>query len=167
LRYIKHRFTLLEMYGANGPCQVEGARGPVRINIRGRELGSLSRMGFHRSSQACQLRRLYQLFGLDPTTQEETIVIEKSEDKMMSGRDPDVGDGLRCPHSSWALYVIIHSIHALVMAIILTSGSQIQANASNPRPGRRASSGIPCPKFRATALPRDLSRFPFSGPSCL
>ena len=46
-------------------------------------------------SQACQLRRLYHLFGYDPTTWEEAVAVEKVDEEVSSGYfarfDPFVG----------------------------------------------------------------------------
>lgn len=54
----------------------------------GEGFGGISRLDVYKISQVCQLRRLYQLFGLDPATQDEAIVTRKSDTVQMgSGSD--------------------------------------------------------------------------------
>ena len=59
-------------------CRVAGVRRPVRIHVGGERFSGINRLDVYKISQACQLRRLYQLFGLDPTMWEETIAAGKS-----------------------------------------------------------------------------------------
>ena len=62
-------------------CRVEGVRSPVLIADRVRTSHS---RGFYFTdlplARVCQLRRLYQIFGYDPTTREEVVVVEKTEE---------------------------------------------------------------------------------------
>jgi len=46
--------------------------------MRGEGFSGISRLDVYKISQACQLRRLYQLFGLEPTTWDEAITAGKS-----------------------------------------------------------------------------------------
>jgi hypothetical protein len=69
-------------------CRVEGVRLPVRIAELARRLNVGE--GYFTDSplaQACQLRRLYQLFGCDHATWEEVVAIEKVDE----GVDAPVG----------------------------------------------------------------------------
>lgn len=68
-------------------CRVAGVRRPVRIHMRGEGFGGLSRLDVYKISQAYQLRRLYQLFGLDPTTWEEAIAAGKSDEPIGSSSE--------------------------------------------------------------------------------
>ena len=54
--------------GQNTSCQVAGVRLPVRIRVGGDGLSGVSRIDLRRICQAFQLRKSYQLFGLDLTT---------------------------------------------------------------------------------------------------
>jgi len=61
-------------------CRVAGVRRPVRIHMGGEGFGGISRLDVYKISQTSQLRRLYQLFWLDPTTWEEAIAAGKSDE---------------------------------------------------------------------------------------
>lgn len=58
-------------------CRVEGVRLPVRIAEGVRTLDLEEYPTDLPLTQACRLRRLYQLFGCDPTTWEELIAVER------------------------------------------------------------------------------------------
>ena len=81
-----HGLTGREILNHHHPCGVERRRAlsrhvrasirqPVRTQAVGGESGQVSQKGidFSEISQACQMRRLYQLFGCDPTMWEEAV----------------------------------------------------------------------------------------------
>ena len=62
-------------------CRVEGVRLPVRIAEGVRMLGSREDyLSDSPLARVCRLRRLYQLFGCDPATWEELVVVEVAEE---------------------------------------------------------------------------------------
>ena len=79
----------------NTSCRVAGVRRPVRIHTGWEQFSWISRMDLRKISLACQLRRLYHLFGFDPTTWKEIIAVEKP-DEVSGGSDLE-GEGRSIP----------------------------------------------------------------------
>ena len=77
----------------NPQYQVKGVRLPVRIAGARRELGSDGYTDLQ-LAWPCQLRRLYQLFGCDPTTWEEVV----SAKGVGGGVDKSLGEHLNPAH---------------------------------------------------------------------
>jgi hypothetical protein len=69
-------------------CQVEGVRLPVRIAAE--DDLTLARV--------CQLRRLYQLFGCDPATWEEMVVVERVDEGVDEGVNASLGQSISPAH---------------------------------------------------------------------
>ena len=59
-------------------CLVAGVRRRVQIHTAGEGFSGIDMWSVYGISQACQLRRLYQLFGFNPTTLKEAIADERS-----------------------------------------------------------------------------------------
>jgi len=75
-----------------GPrCRVEGVRLPVRIAEGVRTLDLEGYPTDLPLAQVCQLRRLYQLFGCDPTVWEEVVAVEREGEgvDVSPGRSPN------------------------------------------------------------------------------
>ena len=73
-------------------CRVEGVRLPVRIAEGVRTLDFEGYPTDLPLTQACRLRRLYQLFGCDPTTWEEVVAVERAGEgvDVSLGRSPNL-----------------------------------------------------------------------------
>jgi hypothetical protein len=74
---VDHLEFLLQTAGYGGsPCRVKIVRRPVTVTeeVKVKYLIDL------RVSQVCQLRRLYHLFGYDPTTWEEAVAVEEVDE---------------------------------------------------------------------------------------
>ena len=69
----------------NTPCKVTGVRRPVHLHVGREGISGTSGVGMRKISKACQLKRLYQLFELDPTTWEQVIAAGKSDEKPSGG----------------------------------------------------------------------------------
>ena len=98
LRHIEDRLVERSLFASLfrvGPpstsCRVPGVRRPVRIHIRGEGFSGVSRLDVYKISQACQSRRLYQLFGLDPTTLEEAIAAGRSDEVLLGSSSEGEG----------------------------------------------------------------------------
>jgi len=83
---IMHVKFLLAHYRGQ-PCRVGGVRRPVPVGQAVRRLGR-QHFGDLRVARACQLRRLYHLFGYDLVTWEEAVAREGANDgtDVLSGR---------------------------------------------------------------------------------
>ena len=91
-RHIKDRLVERSLYSGlfkvgdqKTSCQVPGVRRPVRMHVGGEGFDGISRLDVYKVSQACQMRRLYQLFELDPTAWEEVIVARNSDERPLDG----------------------------------------------------------------------------------
>lgn len=80
VRGIKARYRNKELR-RGVPCRVEGVRRPVRL-ATGREK---SQWDMHYIHRACQLKRLYQFLGHDPTTLEEVVATAGISDDAFFG----------------------------------------------------------------------------------
>ena len=88
-RHVMDAITF-RIHHRNPQCKVEGVRLPVRIAEGVRTLDFEGYPTDLPLTQVCQLRRLYQLFGCDPTAWEEVVAIERvgEEAVVSSGRSP-------------------------------------------------------------------------------
>ena len=81
-RHVKSYSAYGSMRDWNTSCQVAGVRRPVRLHLERGGVNGVDWWGICEISRACQLRRLYQLFGFDPTTWEEAIAAGKVDGKL-------------------------------------------------------------------------------------
>ena len=96
-RHIKRHSAYGSMGDQNTSCQVAGVRRPVHLHVGREGVSGTNGIGMRSISRACQLRRLYQFFGLDPTAWKEVIAAGKS-DKKLSGSSNMEGEGEPMPH---------------------------------------------------------------------
>ena len=96
-RHIKRHSAYGSMGDQNTSCQVAGVRRPVHLHVGREGVSGTNGIGMRSISRACQLRRLYQLFGLDPTAWKEVIATGKSNKKLSGGSNME-GEGQPMPH---------------------------------------------------------------------
>ena len=96
-RYIKRHFAYGSMVSRNTSCQVAGVRRPVHLRVGREGASGGSGVGMRGIYRVCQLRRLCQLFGLDPTAWRETMAAGKSDKKLSGGSNLE-GEGEPMPH---------------------------------------------------------------------
>lgn len=94
---VKHMRFLLVHYNGS-PCRVGSARHPAPI-AGGSEEFKPEYLSDLRVARVCQLRRLYHLFGYDPTTWEEAVAMGE----VAEGVDVSSGWSVRAvKHTDWA-----------------------------------------------------------------